>query len=249
MARRLGGPVAWLLAVVVLLTACGGQPAVATVTTSTTSAVASTPVASVPVASATTARATPTVAPVPNALAETATSTSAVTSTAAATTQSTVAVSAAPAASATPLPVIPVKLQIPAISVIAPVELVGLTSDGAMDVPKEWNDVGWYEYGPTPGQVGNSAMAGHLDSTTAPAVFWRLGSLKAGDKIMITMSNGDTVTFVVTQKVSYPYNEAPIAQVFGPATAANLNLITCGGSWDAFTKNYSNRIVVYTTKA
>ncbi|HEY8745867.1 MAG TPA: class F sortase, partial [Chloroflexota bacterium] len=119
----------------------------------------------------------------------------------------------------------------------------------AMDVPKQWNDVGWYEYGPTPGQVGNAAIAGHLDSTTAPAVFWRLGTLKVGDKIMITLSDSQTVTFVVKQKVSYAYNDAPIAQVFGPATTPNLNLITCGGSWDAFTKNYSNRIVVYTTKA
>jgi len=118
-----------------------------------------------------------------------------------------------------------------------------------MDVPKQWNDVGWYEYGPKPGDIGNSAIAGHLDSTTAPAVFWRLGTLKAGDKIVITLSNSQTVTFVVQQKVSYAYNDAPIAQVFGPSTTANLNLITCGGSWDAFTKNYSNRTVVYTTKA
>ncbi|HEV7215699.1 MAG TPA: class F sortase, partial [Chloroflexota bacterium] len=89
----------------------------------------------------------------------------------------------------------------------------------------------------------------HLDSTIAPAVFWRLGALNAGDKVLVTLSNGTTVTFVVKQKVSYPYNTAPIAQVFGPASTANLNLITCGGSWDAFTKNYSDRIVVYTTKA
>jgi sortase A len=147
------------------------------------------------------------------------------------------------------VPVIPVKLQIPAINVTAPVEVVGLTSTGAMDVPKQWNDVGWYEYGPTPGEVGNSAMAGHLDSTTAPAVFWRLGSLKPGDKVMVSLSNKQTVTFVVTAKVTYPYNSAPIDKVFGPASTANLNLITCGGSWDAFTKNYSNRIVVYTKKA
>ncbi|MCL4508804.1 MAG: class F sortase [Chloroflexi bacterium] len=141
------------------------------------------------------------------------------------------------------------KLQIPAIGVTAPVELVGLTADGAMDVPKKWEDVGWYEYGPVPGQAGNAAIAGHLDSTTAPAVFWRLSSLKAGDLITVTLSNGQQVSFKVTREVSYPYDNAPIDKIFGPAPTPNLNLITCGGKWDPYTKNYSNRIVVYTTKA
>jgi len=145
--------------------------------------------------------------------------------------------------------VLPQQLEIPAIGVKAPVEEVGLTSDGAMDVPKQWDDVGWYRYGPLPGDPGNSAIAGHLDSTTAPAVFWRLGALKPGDKIMVRLSDSKTITFVVTEKDSYAFDKAPIDRIFGPASSSNLNLITCGGSWDAFTKNYSNRIVIYATRA
>lgn len=229
MSKRWHGPVAWLLLAVVILAGCGGKATSAAAPSTTTASATS--VAPAP-PTATAAPATPTVA-----------ATASTTSTT--TTSSAVAARATP----TPVPVIPVKLQIPAINVTAPVEVVGLTPTGAMDVPKQWNDVGWYEYGPTPGEVGNSAMAGHLDSTTAPAVFWRLGSLKPGDKVMVSLSNKQTVTFVVTAKVTYPYNSAPIDKVFGPASTANLNLITCGGSWDAFTKNYSNRIVVYTKKA
>jgi LPXTG-site transpeptidase (sortase) family protein len=241
MSQPLRGPVVWLLAVVFLLTACGGQPVAAVATTTTTSVSSAAVPTSTPVAPSATAVATAvsTAAPLSN--------TTSVSQSATAVPPTATPVPAKP--SATPVPVIPVKLQIPAIDVTAPVELVGLTADGAMDVPKQWNDVGWYEYGPAPGQVGNAAIAGHLDSTTAPAVFWRLGSLKPGDKIMVTLSNSQTVTFVVKQKVSYAYNDAPIAQVFGPASTANLNLITCGGTWDAYTKNYSNRIVVYTTRA
>jgi LPXTG-site transpeptidase (sortase) family protein len=236
MARSLHPVVVWLFAAVVFLAACGGHAATAV----TTSAPA--------VAAPTVVPATPTTAPTPNAIAASA-ATAATTASSQAATASTASGTGQAAPTATPVPVIPVKVAIPAIGVTAPVELVGLTSDGAMDVPKQWNDVGWYKYGPIPGTVGNAAMAGHLDSTIAPAVFSRLGSLNAGDKVLVTLSNGTTVTFVVKQKVSYPYDAAPIAQVFGPANTANLNLITCGGSWDAFTKNYSNRIVVYTTKA
>src|SRR5712691_4247689 len=56
--------------------------------------------------------------------------------------------SAAPPAS-TPAsrPALPKQLLIPAIHVDAPVERVGTTPEGAMDVPREWNDVGWFEKG------------------------------------------------------------------------------------------------------
>jgi sortase (surface protein transpeptidase) len=243
--RRPRDVIVWVLAAVLFLSACGGQAAT-TAATSSAVTLTSSPASSAPASTTATAPTTATSA----AAAATTTDTSVVSSTSQATTgSSSAAPTRAATAQPTPIPVIPVKLQIPAINVTAPVELVGLTPDGAMDVPKQWDDVGWYEYGPPPGQPGNAAMAGHLDSTTAPAVFWRLGSLKAGDKIIVTLSNSQTVTFVVKEKVSYAYNDAPIAQVFGPATTANLNLITCGGSWDAYTKNYSNRIVVFTTKA
>lgn len=237
MSQRWQGLVAWLLLAVIVLAGCGGKATTAAASTTTSAATAA-------------ATPAPTVAPAtpPAAVTTSQTSVTSVASVATSVTMSSTS-SAAHAATPTAPRVIPVKLQIPAINVTAPVEVVGLTPDGAMDVPKQWNDVGWYEYGPTPGEVGNSAIAGHLDSTTAPAVFWRLGSLKPGDKVVVTLSNSHTVTFVVTAKVSYPYNSAPIDKVFGPSATANLNLITCGGSWDAFTKNYSNRIVVYTKKA
>lgn len=154
------------------------------------------------------------------------------------------------AAMATPgMQAVPVRVRIPAIGVSAPVELVGLIADGAMDVPKAWNDAGWYRYGPTPGQPRNAAIAGHLDSTTGPAIFWRLGILRPGDRVLVTLSTSQVVTFVVTAKASYRYDQAPLTRIFGAASTANLNLITCGGSWDAFTRNYSHRTVVYATKA
>lgn len=148
-------------------------------------------------------------------------------------------------AAPTPAPVLPVRLVIPEINVSAPIEYVGLTPDGAMDVPQSWWDVGWYKYGPTPGQIGNAVIDGHLDSTTGPAVFWRLGDLDKGEHFQIVMSNGQQEDFVIQEKVSYRYNDAPLDKIFGKATTANLNLITCGGIWDPFTHNYSNRTIIY----
>jgi hypothetical protein len=154
-----------------------------------------------------------------------------------------------PPATPTPIPSLPTRLLIPAIGVNAAVEHVGLATDGGMDVPKQWADVAWFDEGPAPGQAGNATIDGHLDSTTAPAVFWRLGALKPGDRVLVALANAQTIAFTVRAMAHYPYNQAPLQQIFGPSTSTNLNLITCGGSWDAFTKNYSQRVVVYTSMA
>jgi sortase (surface protein transpeptidase) len=144
--------------------------------------------------------------------------------------------------------VVPVRLAIPAIGVNAPLELLGLTSDGAMEAPVGWWDAGWYRYGPLPGQSGNSVIAGHLDSTTGPALFWHLTSLEYGARVSVTLSNGQVEDFAVQRQVSYADSDAPLGQIFGPAGSANLNLITCGGTWNAAQHNYSNRTVVFTRK-
>jgi sortase (surface protein transpeptidase) len=154
-----------------------------------------------------------------------------------------------PPATPTPIPSLPTRLIIPAIGVNAPVEHVGLATDGGMDVPKQWADVAWFQEGPAPGQAGNATIDGHLDSTTAPAVFWRLGTLKPGDRVLVLLANEQTIAFTVREMAHYPYDQAPLQRIFGPSTGIDLNLITCGGSWDAFTKNYSERVVAYTSRA
>jgi sortase (surface protein transpeptidase) len=148
----------------------------------------------------------------------------------------------------TPLPGI-TRLKIPAINVDAVIEYVGLTSDGAMDVPKKYEDVAWFDLGTPPGTPGNAVIAGHLDSDVAPAIFWRLGDLRPGDHIYITRADQSQLDFVVSDKQTYPWDKGPIDKIFGPASTANLNLITCGGTFDRRAKNYSNRLVVYTTLA
>src|SRR6266566_4050553 len=53
-----------------------------------------------------------------------------------------------------PVPPPFVRLLIPAIGVNAPVESIGVRPDGTMETPAQrpWNDVGWYNSGPRPGE-------------------------------------------------------------------------------------------------
>ncbi len=143
-------------------------------------------------------------------------------------------------------PGIPVSIVIPKIHVYAVVESVGMDSQGRMDVPKNASDTAWYSPGFKPGMKGSAVIDGHLDKATgAPAVFWNLKVLTTGDPISITENNGKTLTFAVDRVVRYPYDSFPIKEVFAATDIPMLNLITCNGVWDKNTKNYSDRLVVY----
>lgn len=152
--------------------------------------------------------------------------------------------------SQTPRPGLPVQLVIPALGVDAFIEHVGLTKDLAMDVPSKTENVAWYKLGYRPGERGNAVIAGHLDTITgAPAVFWDLESLKPGDEIFVRGLDGITRRFIVDYYTRYPYDEAPVQQIFGPAEVPQLVLITCKGTWDRLNRNYSHRLVVFAKAA
>jgi len=146
------------------------------------------------------------------------------------------------------LPATPVDLVIPVLNVDAPVESVGRTADGAMDVPSRTQTTAWYRLGAAPGQEGTAVIAGHLDTARGkPAVFWDLAKLRPGDEVAVTDSDGITHTFAVDRVARYAYDDAPLDEIFGFQPGAHLNLITCAGSWNDTDDNYSQRLVVYTT--
>ncbi len=144
-------------------------------------------------------------------------------------------------------PAPPVRLRIPSINVDAPVEHVGKTPSGAMDVPENVWHVAWYEPGTIPGNAGNAVLSGHLDNYRGePTVFAYLYRLQPGDRVIVVDESEATREFEVTKVASYGWNDAPLLEVFGPEEEADLNLITCGGTWNEAAQNYSERLVVYT---
>ncbi|WP_100374243.1 class F sortase [Bacillus sp. FJAT-45037] len=140
----------------------------------------------------------------------------------------------------------PSRIQIPSIEVDARTEEVGVLDNGEMGVPEEIDQVGWFEPGTKPGNVGNAVMAGHVDSRTGPAIFFRLDELEEGDEVIVSSDSDETYTFVVTGKESYPYDSAPIAEIFGRSDTRNLNLITCTGTFNRSVGTHEERLVVFT---
>ncbi len=147
-----------------------------------------------------------------------------------------------------PAPTEPAHLAIPVINLSAAIENVGLTKKGAMSVPKNTNNVGWFSLGYRPGEVGNAVLTGHVDTLwLRPAVFAKLNILKIGDELTVTDQQSHAFTFIVRKVASYNVNELPLATIFGTAPVPQLNLITCSGKWSWKIATYTERTVVYTS--
>ncbi len=144
---------------------------------------------------------------------------------------------------------LPVRLIVPKIRVTATVERVGVTSDGAMDVPKNFMNAAWYDLGPRPGEEGSAVIDGHFDRKNGKsAVFNNLHKLRIGDKLYVEDEYGATITFVVRESRRYGKNDDSSDVFSSNDGKQRLNLITCEGVWDRVSKSYSKRLVVFADK-
>jgi LPXTG-site transpeptidase (sortase) family protein len=142
----------------------------------------------------------------------------------------------------------PVRIRIPAIGVNARVVRLGLAPDKTMETPASYADTGWFAPGPEPGERGAAVIAGHVDSKAGPAVFFRLGDLRRGNLIRITVAGGRVLTFKVRGLERWPKTDFPTKRVFGATRDATLRLITCGGQFDRATGHYLDNTIVYAVR-
>ncbi len=141
----------------------------------------------------------------------------------------------------------PVWVEIPAIAVGADIDPLGLRPNGELDVPTQFERVGWWAGGVSPGDKGPAVLAGHVDSRRAPAVFFRLRELNAGDEVRVRGADGRTVAYTVERSGNYAKTDFPTAEVYGPTERPTLRLVTCSGRFDRSRRSYDENLVVYAT--
>jgi Sortase domain len=138
----------------------------------------------------------------------------------------------------------PSTLSIPRIGVRAPIVGVGREADGAMQVPDP-GQVGWYRLGPRPGNPGPAVLVGHVDTRTGPDVFYRLGQLRPGDKILVGQPDGTTTRFLVGRLERHPKTALPTTRIWPKTARPLLRLITCAGTFDRTTGHYRDNLILY----
>ncbi|GLW12721.1 class F sortase [Microtetraspora sp. NBRC 13810] len=142
---------------------------------------------------------------------------------------------------------VPVRVEIPAIAVRAPVQSVGTRWDGSLAVPSthDAHVTGWYDRGASPGERGPAVLLGHVDGDSGPAVFHRLGDLRHGDRVRVTRADGSVAVFTVRGVRAYAKAAFPAREVYGPTRAPALRLVTCGGRYDRSQGEYLDNVVAF----
>ena len=148
------------------------------------------------------------------------------------------------AVSAPLAPVRPVSLSVPAIGVRTDLIRLGQQTDGTVEVPADPDRAGWFDLGPPPGAHGSSVILGHVDSTSGPAVFYRLKELRPGDRVVVRLDDGTTARFRVHSIETYANADFPAQKVYGRQGRSQLNLVTCGGAYDSSRGGYQSNVVV-----
>lgn len=142
---------------------------------------------------------------------------------------------------------LPVSLEIPRLGLDKHLLQLGLDKRGELQVPTmaQAGQPGWYRYSPAPGEIGPAVIAGHVDSTTGPAVFYRLRDLGKGDTIKVRRVDGEVAVFTVKRVELVKKKHFPTQEVYGPIRYAGLRLITCGGGYDKAKGGYQSNLVVF----
>lgn len=153
---------------------------------------------------------------------------------------------AAPVAVADVRPAVrPLAISIPALGVDSPLdELAADPVTAELAAPDDPDRAGWFAEGVVPGEQGPAVVGGHVDSRAGPGVFAELRTLRRGDLVEVSRSDGSVARFTVTAVRLFPKDRFPTEAVYGPAPGPELRLVTCGGRFDRTVRSYEDNVVV-----
>ncbi len=139
----------------------------------------------------------------------------------------------------------PKYLRLPSIDTQGFIQKMGVDQRKQVAVPTNIHLAGWFTSSPAPGEPGLSIIDGHLDGVQKPGIFAKLDHLKPHDLFNVELANGEVRQFRVVSVQSVPTDKAA-AVLFSqtPGIARQLNLITCGGTFNTASRSYDHRVIV-----
>ena len=139
----------------------------------------------------------------------------------------------------------PIGLRIDALGIeSAAVRTVGVEDSGEMEVPAP-TEVGWYGFGPSPGESGSAVLAAHIAADGVDGVFRYLTDLDPGDRVEVVFDDGSTEAFEIVELRQYDKDELPLDDLFARDGDARLALVTCGGDFNPSLLSYEDNVVAY----
>ncbi len=148
----------------------------------------------------------------------------------------------------TAAPDYPRKITINKIGVEARVKPLGVSKENQLLAPGSIYDAGWYEASAKPGvDAGAVLLDGHVHGPSKPGIFVNLKKLVPGDMIEIERGDGRVVTYRVEKTSQSPVATLDMKALLKSVKPGKqgLNIVTCGGKYDAKTGHYESRDQVF----
>lgn len=145
-------------------------------------------------------------------------------------------------------PGLPRAIKIPVLGVNARVLHLGVKKDNSLAAPSSIYDAGWYTSSARPTDAGGAILIdGHVHGPTKPGVFFNLKKLKGGEEIVLERGDGQALTFVVRHVETVAVEQVDMLKLLNSVEPGRLglNLITCGGEYDAKNTEYKSRTMVF----
>lgn len=147
-------------------------------------------------------------------------------------------------------PNLPKYLIISKLKIDARILQVNVASSGALGTPPDIYDTAWYSGSATPGEPASDGAVlidGHVHGPTLPGVFMNIKNLVPGDTIQVIRGDNQTYTYIVDKTNTIPVAQVNMKQLLSSyqTSAQGLNLITCGGPFDAKSWAYTERVEVF----
>lgn len=142
----------------------------------------------------------------------------------------------------------PVRVQVEGTGIDLEVVPVGVEDNGAMTIPDNHVQAGWYEYGPAPGSDdGSSVLAAHVDSQTEVLPIAGLKNVAPGTRVTVTREDGSQVVYETQQVENIAKRSLDGHRLFDRTGDHLLKLVTCGGKRLDTENDYEDNVVLTAT--
>lgn len=139
----------------------------------------------------------------------------------------------------------PKRIVIEKIQVNSLIQRVGVDQHNKIAVPNNVHLAAWFTESVQPGKTGLSIIDAHVSGRSTDGLFKNLDQLSAGDEFSVERGDGSLLRYSVLETKTVPEPEsADILFSQNPKVKSQLNLITCGGSFDRASNQYTDRTIV-----
>jgi LPXTG-site transpeptidase (sortase) family protein len=148
-------------------------------------------------------------------------------------------------------PELPRMISIPSIQVNARILHLGVDDKNVLKSPNNIFDTAWYQSSARPTDTkGAMLIDGHVSGPTKHGVFYDIKKLKKGDDIVVERGDGQKIHFEVVEVMTTLAEEVNMSALLRSIDESKLglNLITCGGTFNAETNTFESRTQVFAVK-